>query len=307
MMNRKTHNLPISIELPEGFLESEEKWGHMISSKMKKVWAVELDLLNEFIRVCEKHNLNYYLGYGSLLGAIRHHGFIPWDDDIDVLMFRKDFEKLCQIAPTAFKHPYFFQTPISEKGNNFFRTHPQLRNSLTTGSIKEDIHKNINRGIFIDIFILDNIPLEKIDEHRMELNKIRGIGRFITSPSLDCAFSKKIKRLLKYVLYNILGGPIWAYKKFHQIASKYRDEECDLVAFNGILYEDGSIWPKKYWEEYVMVDFEFLKVRVPKEYDKILTIRYGNYMTPDKVNFQYHGQLLLNPEKPYHEVCNSVN
>ena len=302
------HNLPISINLPDGFLDPEEKWGHMISSEKKKVWAVELDLLNEFIRVCEEHNLSYYLGYGSLLGAIRHQGFIPWDDDIDVLMFREDFEKLCKVAPTAFKHPYFFQTPISEKGNNFFRTHPQLRNSLTTGAIKEDINKNINRGIFLDIFILDNIPFEKIEEHRRELNKLRGIGRFITSPlSLDCSLSRKIKRSVKYILYNMLGGPIWAYKRFHKVASKYNNVECDLVAFNGILYEDGSIWPKTYWEETVIVDFEFLKVRVPKEYDKILTIRYGNYMTPDKVNFQYHGQLLLNPEKPYREVCKSFN
>lgn len=299
------HKLPIKINIPEGFLEPEEKWGYMISSEMKKVWAVELDLLNEFIRVCEENNLNYFLGYGSLLGAIRHKGFIPWDDDIDVLMYREDFEKLCAIADKAFTFPYFFQTPISEKGHSFFRTHPQLRNSLTTGAIKDDIHRNINRGIFLDIFILDKISPEKVAEHRTELNKIRGIGRLITSPlSFDCSFSKKIKRICKYILYNVLGGQIRAYKKFHKVASKYEKDDCSLVAFNGLLYGDNSIWPKELWNEYILTDFECLTVRVPKEYDKILTINYGNYMTPDRVNFQYHGQLLIDAERPYQEVCN---
>ena len=301
------NKLPIKIKLPDGFLEPEEKWGYMISSEMKKAWAVELDMLNEFIRVCEENKLNYFLGYGSLLGAIRHKGFIPWDDDIDVLMFREDFEKLCTIADSVFKFPYFFQTPITEKGHNFFRTHPQLRNSLTTGAIKADIHKNINRGIFIDIFVLDKIPQHKIEEHRAELNKIREIGRFVTSPlSLDCSFWKKIKRVCKYIIYHLLGGQVWAYKKFHKVASKYKNADCDLVTFNGLLYGDNSIWSKKYWEEYLIVDFEFLKVRIPKEYNKILTIGYGDYMTPDRINFQYHGELLINAERPYQEICDSL-
>lgn len=80
------------------FFEAEERCGYHISEKMKKVWAVELKLLDYFDQLCREHNLRYYIAYGTLLGAVRHQGFIPWDDDIDVVMFRDDYEKLKVIS-----------------------------------------------------------------------------------------------------------------------------------------------------------------------------------------------------------------
>ena len=87
--------LNIKLELPEGFLEEEERDGYLVSAEMKKIWAVELDLLNEFMRVCKEHDIRWFADGGTILGAIRHNGMIPWDDDIDVCMYREDYEKLC--------------------------------------------------------------------------------------------------------------------------------------------------------------------------------------------------------------------
>ena len=117
----------LNIELPKGFLEEEVRCGYTVTRKMKEVWAVELDLLKEFKRVCNKYDLKYCADGGTLLGAIRHQGFIPWDDDLDIAMLRKDFEKLNEVAPAEFKKPYFWQTEETDKGSA--RGHAQLRYS----------------------------------------------------------------------------------------------------------------------------------------------------------------------------------
>ena len=86
-----------TMQLPDGFLQSEYRDGYLVDETMKKVWAVELELLEQFQRLCERHQLRYYAIGGTLLGAVRHKGFIPWDDDIDVGMPREDYEKLIQL------------------------------------------------------------------------------------------------------------------------------------------------------------------------------------------------------------------
>ena len=149
--------LPIKIDLPKGFLEEEVRCGYTISAEMKKLWAVELDLLAEFDRVCRKNNLTYYAFCGTLLGAVRHSGFIPWDDDIDVVMFREDFKKLSEVAEEEFQHPYFFQTPFSDPG--LVMGGCRLRNSDTTVSNDVEFKRPYkNKGIFIDLFVNATVP-----------------------------------------------------------------------------------------------------------------------------------------------------
>ena len=115
----------LNINLPQNFLDEETRCGFTISEKLKEVWAVELDLLSEFDRVCKKYGIKYIASGGTMLGAARHHGFIPWDDDVDLMMMRDEYDKLCEIAPTEFKHPYFFQTEDTDPG--FMRYFARLR------------------------------------------------------------------------------------------------------------------------------------------------------------------------------------
>ena len=100
----------LTLSVPNDFWKEEERCDYKVSKEMKQIWAVELDLLHMFDTVCKKHQLRYFASDGTLLGAIRHHGFIPWDDDIDIAMLREDYDKLCKIGPAEFKHPYFFQS-----------------------------------------------------------------------------------------------------------------------------------------------------------------------------------------------------
>ena len=102
----------LQIDLPQNFLDEEEISGYLVTSQMKEVWAVELDLMAQLDRVCRENGLTYFAGAGTLLGAVRHHGFIPWDDDMDFYMLREDYNKLIGLA-NEFKEPYFLQNTYS--------------------------------------------------------------------------------------------------------------------------------------------------------------------------------------------------
>ncbi len=150
----------LKLKFPESFWQEEPRT-LLVSEQRKRFWGVLLDLYAEVARVCEKNGLRYFAGGGTLLGALRHRGMIPWDDDIDLLMPRDDYERLCKIAPTAFRAPYFWQTNATDPGSA--RGHAQLRNSSTTGILKDEMVNgralfDFNQGLFIDIFPLDCLP-----------------------------------------------------------------------------------------------------------------------------------------------------
>lgn len=162
----------IKLDIPEDFCEEEIRCNYTISKKMKEVWAIELDLLNEIIRVCVKYDIRYYAIGGTLLGAIRHEGFIPWDDDIDIAMSREDYDKLCLVAQKEICEPYFCQTIQSDYGSRPFI---RVRNSQTTGIQRQEVGSKVpyNQGIFIDIFPWDNIPEDKLLRYKYVKNASR--------------------------------------------------------------------------------------------------------------------------------------
>lgn len=143
--------LPIQIDLPKNFLEEEIRCGYKISSEMKKVWAVQIDLLEQVKKICKKHGLKYFADSGTLIGAIRHKGYIPWDDDIDLVMMRNDYNKFMEYAKSELEFPYFLQTVYTDK--DIMRAHASLRNSKTTGYMPM---KKI--GIIIKGFLLIYFP-----------------------------------------------------------------------------------------------------------------------------------------------------
>ena len=106
--------------IKENFLEPEVICDFYVDEQRKKIWAIEIDLLKEIDRVCKKYNLRYFLMWGSLIGAVRHKGFIPWDDDLDIAMPRKDYEILMSHYDD-FVSPYFLQTPFTDDG--YFYAH----------------------------------------------------------------------------------------------------------------------------------------------------------------------------------------
>lgn len=281
-------------KLPTDFFEEKVECGFTVSVERKKIWAVELDLLTEFDRVCKKNKLTYMLAFGTLLGAIRHKGFIPWDDDIDVVMMREDYDKLLKIGPIEFQNPYFFQNPITEN-SRYFRTHCQLRNSITTGMIQGDEDREINRGIFLDIFVLDKIPSKQVSKHYQHAYSLCILSEYlIRSRNYSQNSSFSIRMPLKSTIQWIVGKLIPMnnakyFRLWNWHESRYKNRKCDALVQSlkhnrYRIYSDPTIW-----EGTIETDFETLKVTVPARYVDLLKLWYKDWETPRNVPCIHNG------------------
>ena len=267
----------LKIKLPEGYLDEEVREGYTVTAEQKKIWAVLLDLLAELNRVCDKHGLTVLADSGTMLGAVRHKGFIPWDDDIDLSMSRSDYEKLCEVAPREFEHPYFFQTEETDPGSG--RGHAQLKNSETTGILKkeQEVHYTFNQGIFIDIFPYDNVPddVEKRAEmvYRIEelRNKSVSYAKLFYSKNPGVGFRWYVAHALQIAI-KIFHAKYdnKYYREMEKVKLSCRNEDTLYIANLYRLWADdpdSCVWEKAWYKEVIEVPFEFITLKVPAGYD----------------------------------------
>lgn len=281
---------------PTDFLTAETRNGYPVSEQMKKVWAIEIDMLQELLRVCDKYNLTIWAEAGTLLGTIRHHGYIPWDDDIDMAMPREDYDKLQEIAPQEFSHPYFFQTIHTD--TLYGHRHAQLRNSDTAAFGHKQKTYTSNSGIFIDIFPLDYMPLRPraFKRHYSKLSSLKArmkAARNLTLPLPRCLY-----------LFCRHHVPFLSEAKlFCRYESALRSvKRKDAIAWVDITFNHNSQQrPLLSYTSTLWLDFEYIKMPVPQGYDNILTIMYGDYMTPVKAP-TCHGALEYDTERSYTDV-----
>ena len=286
-------------------LQEEVRDGFHVLAQMKKVWRVETDLLAVFTEVCRKEKLRFWVDGGSLLGTIRHHGFIPWDDDVDVCMPRADYDRLVANGDRLFTHPYFLQTAYSDK--DYFHGHAQLRNSLTAAIRPSDAFQPFNQGIFIDIFVLDEAPDDEAE--RKELARCcRKTQRFlkaknthiIASGRLGLIFRKmKCRREVKKRGWQTI------YREMEDRLRGVDPDKCGCwaeLAFSG----DDIMFPKQIFDHTLWMPFENISVPVPAGYDLFLRTQFGDdYMTP-RQDPSYHGQLIFDTEKSYLQILPQV-
>lgn len=297
----------LNLQLPDEFFLEETRDGYTISSEMKKIWAVELDLLNEFSKVCTENDIKFYADGGTLLGAVRHGGFIPWDDDIDIVMKREEYEKLNQIAPLKFKPPYFWQTEITDPGS--LRGHAQLRNSLTTGILTSELKYKykFNQGIFIDVFPLDNIP-DKIEEQKLLLKKLkRQKEKAVKYSYLTFRFAKDGSGLKSHIrdLYHrfLMVGTFKfvPYKEFEKTMTRYN--QYPSLEIGKLFYmplKEKYIWKSQWFESAILFPFEMLMLPVPVGYNEMLQKFYGNWEILIRGKSS-HGYVFFDVETPYIE------
>lgn len=297
-------------EFPPNFFEEEEKCGYIISAQMKKVWAVELDLLNEFSRVCHKHSIPFYICDGTLLGAVRHKGMIPWDDDIDVMMFRKDYEKLCEIGSKEFKYPYFFQTEYTDKGA--LRGHVQIRNSETTAILKSELNlkRDFNQGIFLDVFPMDNVPDDKNERCKYLQRAKKLYVRYRKKAARGAYYKFRFRKNLLMMAYEFLIHmlyQIYPFFSYFDYEQAYEEYELFSKSYNNVDTKDIIIAPfykqirKRLWfNDIIYLPFEFLSLPAPSMYDDVLKNTYGNYHKY-VIGTSLHGGIMFDTEKSYKE------
>ena len=235
-------------------------------------------LLTEFDGFCNKNNLRYFLAAGTLLGAIRHKGFIPWDDDADIFMPREDYEKLLKFSSVNNR------IDIISPSNDHGCYHPfpyAVIADNTTYMVSHNLHKNTGKGQFVDIFPLDNVPDDEQEKRRF-WNRL---GFYMKLRRLYMLSYRKINSP-KDLIYNIVSCCCKVLNidrivnKMQVLMQTYNSIPCRRVGMLAIDNSDRFIWPKECFNETTEVEFEGHLFKAPEMYDKVLTIEYGDYMTP---------------------------
>lgn len=243
---------------------------------LKYLQNKELQILKELKRICEKHNIEYFLIFGTLLGAVRHKGFIPWDDDIDVGMTYDDLVKFRNVCKTELKEPFFLQNCYTEPDAHL--TFDKLRLSNTTLIARNMSNKDINHGIDIDIYPLYNIPdnwiKRKIQYAASLLYLLLEVGE---TPEKTGWVTRNSSKLI----LSIIGGRLRERikNKCHGLMRKYESIRCNNKAllFGNPVY-CKKIYPSSCFEKCEKMQFEDDLFSVPQGYDLFLKRFYGDYM-----------------------------
>lgn len=286
--------------LPESFFEEEVRCDFLVTNARKKIWAIEIDLLLQFDLVCKKNNLKYWVDGGTLLGTVRHNGFIPWDDDIDVIMPRKDYDYFISNCAKFFDSPYFLQTPFTDTG--YYYSYAKLRNSNTSCISKVFAKTGFNHGICIDVFPLDYVDMNSYYSNREIINEcIMKNSSYMKKNCVDLLDDRQRRNFYKYHTEN----PMAEYLKIHEIATNASPEGSEDVA-NSIVttYKgDAVVWKAKWFDETIMHKFETIEVPIPRDFDSRLKKQYGDYLSypPVKDRGTWHPEAIWDPDKPYLE------
>lgn len=265
-------------------LNDEIREGHLIKSETKKLWAVQLELLDCLETICKKHGLKYYADGGTLLGAVRHKGFIPWDDDIDVQMFIDDFELFCKFAKKELKPPYFLQYWNTEKG--FYPWHAKLRKSDTTcfSEWELEMYPHGNHGIFIDIFPLYNIPDNNI-KYKWQTIRLKilqymfksfEVNRALINNPKNATFKRKIVANV-WKLISLVTSTDKICKKYLSIANMEHNYTQKVGVTSYTPGYKKYTWDRRIFEKTVELPFEDRTISAPHLYEERLTVQYGNW------------------------------
>ncbi len=256
-----------------------------------------LEIVKDVDAVCKKNNITYYLAYGSCLGAVRHNGFIPWDDDFDIILKYEDylkFIKACQKDLDSKK--YFVQT--LETDPNYYLSFTKIRNIQTT--LIEESNKSMNmvNGVYIDVFPLVGYPKGKFKRFMFDINRA-----FALSSNINVINNKFLYSIFKIILKIFGKKNIINYCT--KQCTKYKCEDFeDLIS---VFDADGvpvNLTSNTILGQPNYMKFEDITLPIPENYDDYLKNIYGDYMkipSQDEINFKTHTPFILDLEHSYEE------
>ena len=270
---------------------------------MLPVQEKELDVLREVIKVIENNGLHYCAIGGTCLGAIRHQGFIPWDDDIDIALPRKEYELFRTELYKQLPHPLKKMDYDVSCSHSFVFT--KIHNCMTT-QIEQYARQSPDRitGAFVDIFPLDGVPNEGWERKKWYLKYSILFYLNQSRRRTDMQIHKPIDLLKIMTAFIIKHCFRYNYfsDMFCRFVSKYDIDSCNAVHYNGYYYKEilNHIYTKNYFINTINSKFEDLSVRIPKEYDKYLSEKYGNYMElpPDDQRGNWHDVYISDMNTP---------
>lgn len=250
---------------------------------LRKLQMLQLKLACEVQRICEKNGIRYFLEAGSCLGAVRHNGFIPWDDDLDMGMLRCEYERFVKACKTDLGEEYFLQTNETDKNFGYVFAKLRLKGTHFTEKIAEK--SGSEDGIYIDIFPYDKVP----DDEKLRKRLGYQVRYYSLLFRIRCRYQPWIynggvKEWLKYAPFRVLAlfyskesliGKINAIMTGYNDTTAHRLTLCDNLSYNKTVYEEETL--RHLFEH----EFEGRRFLIPQDYDTYLTATYGaDYMTP---------------------------
>ena len=270
---------------------------------MNELQKKELHLFACFAKACKELGLTYFLVCGSALGAVKYRGFIPWDDDMDVGMLRKDYDRFMREAQPLLPEGIFLQN---------FRSDPaypaifgKIRDSNTTYVEKGIAHLPVNHGVYIDIFPLDGYPSDPREQKRFERRKRYYRTKLLAA--LEGNYSPRAR--MAVTAMRLLGihkrtGKI--LEKYERLITAYPPESSAVICNHGNWQKALEYAPKEHYGQGTTAEFEGMTVIVPERYDEYLTRKYGDWRAdlPPEKRVGHHYYTVMNLDVPYTQVLN---
>lgn len=274
------------------------------SETLRQIQMTQLEILIEFDRICKKHQIPYQLFAGTLLGSIRHEGFIPWDDDIDLAILRKDYDRFKEIALEELDDRFFLQTYETDK--EYYKQSGRIRKNNTI--MLQELYEpfSIHHGIPISLMPLDNIEPDTIkgELHRKlyqliytnlwRLNNARAIENCRREPN-------KKKKYVRYALFGLSKfiPKKWTDKLHEKVSTLFNHKDTEYVSHltNGATKKRFHAYKIKREAFYNCIpgQFEGHTFPIPESYDKVLTQLYGDYLAlpPEDEREPHHGVIKI--------------
>lgn len=255
---------------------------------LKKLQKCELEILRDFVKICDENNLTYFGIDGTGIGALRHGGFIPWDDDIDIGILRDDYTKLREIIQRDYSDKYTFVDATT------FNDYANMNAHIILNGTKfvEDCAKNAKypQGIFLDIFPFDHAPNDEAKREKY-VRKVWFLSKFLIIKHIPFPVLP-FKKGIKVKLCHAVTATVWfflnlfcishkfLYNMLYKYATKYNKENTDYYYYSCSSTRQGSVYSKEDFYPLRKEKFEDIDLNFPKNLEKNLTRVYGDFMTP---------------------------
>lgn len=243
----------------------------------RKIQLLEIDILTEIDRICRKYDIAYTIGYGSLIGTIRHNGFIPWDDDIDLCMLRKDYIQFKEICKKELSNRFFYQAQDTDP--EYFYLFDKIRLNDTVFKESFVSQYNIHHGIYIDLFPVDYIP-NNILKRWIQFYCFNFFRTGVQAKYLMLQARSGPKRFIfsLFKLFYSVFSLKYLYRKANSVATWYDDSPQKKIMNFYTPYRMKEIFDVRMYQNFIEHVFEDRKFYIVKEYDLFLRQIYGDYM-----------------------------
>lgn len=281
------------MKLTTEFYQDEVRYGFYVPTAIKQAWGAELQILVEIDRICKKYNIRYFAEWGTLIGAVRHSGFVPWDDDLDIGMLREDYERFKEVAKDELPGEFAIHDYATKENHWLFLSRVVNCNQICFEEEHLRKYHNFPYIATVDIFVMDYLYRDE-EQEKARCEEIKHIlavadqiieGRMQDSvremflQELENKYQTKLPRT-----ENARELGISLYRLAELQMARVSADESDAVAqiFPWVLKGNRGL-PKKCYDTLVRLPFEEITIPVPADYDTALRYRYGDYMTIRKV------------------------